>query len=93
METPDFGETKQLAEQGHAAAQINLGILYKNGQGVTHDYTIAHMWFNIATANGYADAAKARDLLAKEMTAASITKAQEMARECLGSDYRDCGVK
>ena len=30
----DFRETLQLAEQGVAEAQYNLGVMYDNGQGV-----------------------------------------------------------
>jgi hypothetical protein len=34
---PDFEETKRLAEQGYAAAQYNLGIMYERGRGVPQD--------------------------------------------------------
>jgi TPR repeat protein len=30
-------EWKPLAEQGHASAQYNLGVMYANGYGVTQD--------------------------------------------------------
>ncbi len=32
---------RPLAEQGYAEAQINLGFLYENGQGVPQDYAEA----------------------------------------------------
>ena len=38
------------AEQGFAAAQHDLGVIYLNGRGVPQDYVFAHMWFNLATA-------------------------------------------
>ena len=36
-----FKEWKPLAEQGGAAAQYNLGIMYDNGQGIAQNYTQA----------------------------------------------------
>ena len=77
------------AEQGDASAQFGLGLMYNNGEGVTQDYVRAHMWYNIAAANGYDQ--KNRDLIAKVMTPADISKAQAMARACLESDYKNCG--
>ena len=47
---------KPLAEQGHAAAQFNLAILYEKGQGVPQDYTEALYLFNRAVTLGSADA-------------------------------------
>ncbi len=34
-----------LAEQGDAAAQISLGVMYNNGLGVTQDYAVAIKWY------------------------------------------------
>ena len=69
------------AEQGDAFAQFSLGVAYGTGQGVAQDYKSAHMWLNIAAANGYSDADKGRDIVAKKMTPSQIEKAQDMARE------------
>ena len=52
------------------------------------DYATAHMWLNIAAANGDKDAGKARDGVAAEMTAAAIIEAQRRARACMESRYR-----
>ena len=41
-------EWKALAEQGIAGAQYNLGLMYKNGQGVVQDYKAAVKWFRKA---------------------------------------------
>ena len=38
-------EWRPLAEQGDAAAQFNLGLLYYDGLGVPQDYTQAADWF------------------------------------------------
>ena len=49
-------ELRPLAEQGLAAAQFNLGLLYANGQGVPKDDTQARQWYEKAAAQGHADA-------------------------------------
>ena len=65
--------------------------MYVLGQGVIQDYTIAHMWFNIGAANGDERGGGGRDALAKEMTPEAIQEAQAMARECMNSNYKECG--
>jgi TPR repeat protein len=72
---------RPLAEQGNAEAQFNLGVMYVRGQGVSQDYVLGHMWFNLATSRGNKDAAQARDIAALHMTPAQIAEAQRLARE------------
>ena len=69
------------AEQGFAPAQSNLGVMYLNGQGVSQDYVLAHMWFNLAASGGYTDAQKWRDSIAAKMTPSQIAEAQRLATE------------
>ena len=38
-------EWTPLAEQGHAKAQYNLGIMYRTGQGVLQDYKTAVLFY------------------------------------------------
>ncbi len=71
---------RQLAEQGDASAQYNLGLMYHKGLGVTQDYVQAHMWYNLAAAQGQKDAGKWRDSLAEKMTPEQIAEAQTLAR-------------
>ena len=52
----DFKETLQVAEQGNAEAQFNLGLMYDNGQGVRQDYAQAVQWFGKAAEQGLANA-------------------------------------
>ena len=80
---------RPIAEQGDASAQYNLGQMYRNGQGVPQDYIQAHMWFNLATAQNDANAAKNRDIVAAKMAPAQIAEAQKMARE---REHADDGV-
>ncbi len=49
-------EYRPLAEQGHATAQYNLGIMYDNGQGVLQDYAKAVKWVRKAAEQGDANA-------------------------------------
>ena len=34
---PSCASVQELAEQGDAVAQYNLGVMYRNGEGVTED--------------------------------------------------------
>ena len=54
------------------------------------DSVLAHMWSNIAGANGNARARKLRDILEVGMTRAEVSRATELARVCMTSDYQDC---
>ena len=49
-------EFRLLADQGHAAAQHNLGVMYAKGQGVPQDYARAMQWYRRAADQGHADA-------------------------------------
>jgi TPR repeat protein len=55
-DTPSFAETRTKAEQGNAAAQSNLGVMYRQGNGVTRDYGEAVKWYRKAAEQGYATA-------------------------------------
>ena len=78
------------AEQGYAKAQGALGAMYALGQGALKDAVLAHMWFNIASANGDETVRELRDNLEDDMTRAEISRATELARACMTSDYKDC---
>ena len=69
------------ADQGLASAQLSLGLMYDTGQGVPQNHVLAHMWYNLAGAQGVADAPKYRDRSASKMTPAQIAEAQRLARE------------
>ena len=42
----------EAAEQGHAGAQNNLGLMYDEGRGVTQDYAEAVHWYCKAAEQG-----------------------------------------
>ena len=78
------------AEQEHAQAQYNLGLMYKNGWGVPLDKVHAYIWFNIAAANGDKDAEEKRNNLSKTLSQSQVQEAQRLARECVKKNYKGC---
>ena len=46
----------QLAEQGNADAQFQIGLIYVNGQDITKDYKQAVAWFDKAAKQGHREA-------------------------------------
>jgi TPR repeat protein len=69
------------AEQGHASAQNNLGLLLANGEGAPQDYVQAYKWLILSAVQGDANAAANRKAVALKMTSGQVDAAQEMARE------------
>ena len=47
---------RQAAKQGNAAAQFNLGLMYRKGEGVTRNDKEAVKWYREAAEQGDADA-------------------------------------
>jgi uncharacterized protein len=78
--------------QGNPSAQASLGLMYANGAGVPRDIVRAHMWLTLgAVSSGDAGPAiNDRDRIASRMTAEQIAKANEMARRCQQSKFKDC---
>jgi TPR repeat protein len=84
-------EWTPLAEAGDADVQYILGFMYQFGEGVLQDNVTAHMWYNIGAANGNELGGTNRDSIAEGMTPSEISKAQQMARDCMSSGYQNCG--
>jgi TPR repeat protein len=84
----------KAAEQGDVSAQNNLGLMYERGRGARQNFVLAYMWSSIAAAAISDDEGKAamkrRDHVASKMTAAQIEKAQEMARRCQDTQFKQC---
>lgn len=85
---------RRAAEQGNASAQNNLGLMYERGRGARQDFILAHMWSSIAAATLNGDEGKTalarRDHVASQMTAVQIEKAQELARRCQDTKFKEC---
>jgi len=76
-----FREFKALAEEGNADAQLMLGYLYAEGEGVLQDFVQAHKWFNLSASRGNTRAKKARNMITDKMTPEQIATAQRLAGE------------
>jgi TPR repeat protein len=70
-----------LADTGHAQAQADIGVMYRDGQGVPVRPIDAYMWFSLSAQNGNRNAAAERDLIARDFTSAQLTEAQRRVRE------------
>ncbi len=81
---------RMVAEQGLAQAQFNLGMMHNLGRGVSLDPVLAYMWADLAAANDHPKAEKLRGTLAQALIPADISKAQQLAKQCMGSNYKAC---
>jgi TPR repeat protein len=78
------------ATQGNTKAHYSLGLMHDRGHGVIRNNVYAHMWFNIAAISDGPNAVKARSIVSGKMTAADISKAQDLARDCVRKNYNAC---
>jgi len=53
IHSENIAEILPLAQKGDAQAQVKLGTMYLNGQGVPQDYRQAVYWFSKAAEQGY----------------------------------------
>lgn len=85
---------RSLAEQGDVPAQEWMGTLYDKGAGVPQDHVRAYMWKSIAaaavTGPNKAVYIKIRDDVGKKMTPTQIKRAEEIARACQTSNFKQC---
>ncbi len=91
QQTPGVG-IAAAAHRGNASAQYQLGLMYFNGgDGVPQDYVSAHMWFNLSAAQIGELAVTYRRWAELYMMPEQIARAEEMARTCQQSNYKQCG--
>lgn len=76
----------KAAENGDLDARFQLGKMYTTGTGVELDYVQAHMWLNIAAAQGHSEAAETRGVISTLMTSDQIAQAQKAARTYLDEE-------
>lgn len=65
---------QQAAARGMTDSQFNLGMLYARGLGVEQDFEQSYKWFSLAAQGGDADAGKARDDIAKSLSADAVSR-------------------
>jgi TPR repeat protein len=85
---------KLAAAQGTATAQSNLGTMYAMGRGVSQDYARSYMWLSIAASKlsgaEAKEAANNRGVVEKNMNAAQLAQAKDMARQCEARSFKNC---
>lgn len=72
---------QKAAEQGLPQAQVNLAIMYEEGQGVPVDTVRAYFWYALADSQGDGQAPQALRDIAKKMSPAQITEAEQRVKE------------
>ncbi len=80
-----LGEFRTLAQSGDSAAQYQLGLMFRDGRGVRKDPVTALGWFICAAGSDGqdgADAARSAEQLSSTLDRASVSAAQERARDC-----------
>ncbi len=68
-----------LASQGHAEAQLKLGMMYADGRGVRKDYQAAYIWLTLAVQSGIQQAQVLRDSIAGLFTQKELIDAHDKA--------------
>ncbi len=69
----------EAAEGGDSRSQFALAQLYEAGLGVPQNYLRAHLFYNLAGAQGVEEARVARDALAAKMSVEQVGEAQALA--------------
>jgi TPR repeat protein len=69
----------RAAAQGHAPSQVLLASAYLEGRGVPRDPFLAYAWYHLAALNGQANAARARDLAGRWLSAEQSAEARALA--------------
>ena len=70
----------KLAGGGCAVSQYYLGLMHIKGTGVLQDYCRAHLWLNVASAQGHQKARTQLARLTRKMSPNQVAEAQKLAR-------------
>ena len=65
--------------------------MYRGGNNHNHNDVIAHMWLNVASANGQAEAPEVLKIIEGNMSRQDVLAAQQLARQCVENNYKNCG--
>lgn len=74
---------RKAAMQGHAKAQLYLGMLFLQGNGVPKSFFHAYAWFSLAACQDIAEAKDARKKLERHLTAKEINASLKYAADLL----------
>ncbi|WP_323760978.1 SEL1-like repeat protein [Maricaulis sp.] len=70
---------RRAAERGSPPAQLVMARRMAAGENGDPDYVMAHVWANLAAANGVEGAAAERDVFAQFLSPSELTNAQDLA--------------
>ena len=87
--TSDFEASQKAAEQGHAWAQNNLGLMYDFGYGVPQDYVEAYAWTSVAATNGHERAKERLPKVKAKLTPEQLTAAIDRIFELINANEAD----
>jgi uncharacterized protein len=83
--------SRLAAKQGNTQAQLLLGSLYYTKEGSESPELVkAYMWYEVAAAEGNAEAKKEVATIGKELTPEQLADAQARAQQCKSSNYEKC---
>jgi hypothetical protein len=71
---------RKAAEQGLPQAQINLGIMYEEGEGGPADFVQAYFWYAMADSQGDSQGPQAKREIAAKMTPAQVAEAEQKVK-------------
>ena len=61
--------------------------MYADGHGIRQDYVKAHMWWNLAAAQGNKEAREKRDMVSQMLTTSQVADGQVLARKKMEEIY------
>ena len=79
-----------LVKRENRLAQVLLGQMYNPGKCVFQNYNIAVKWHTLSGFNVNENGGKIRGLATKITTPTDISKARDLARECVRKKYKGC---
>ena len=71
----------KAASQGEGNAMFNLAIMHMNGEGTPVNTPMAYMLFALCAGQGVEGARNARDIVAEDLSASEVKRAQRAAAE------------
>ena len=81
---------RTAAAQGDVDSMFRLAESYRSKKGDAQDLVHVYLWYSLAAFARSEDAIKARDKMEKSMSPAQIQKAQDLARRCQDTKFKQC---
>jgi TPR repeat protein len=78
------------AQQETVPAQVNLGVMYYQGDGVPENYLTAYFWLSVSAAQGAQTAKDNIEIIKNKLTNEQVAQGQTLAATCFDSNFKDC---